>query len=70
MKKGWQSTFLHQLSPPECPHKKDSYPLPRIQEVLESLVGSGHLSCLDLKIQILADKDGRGVKAVHCLYSR
>ena len=29
--------------------KKDFYPLPRIQEVLESLVGAGHFSCLDLK---------------------
>ena len=29
--------------------KKDSYPLPQIQEVLESLVGAGHFSCLDLK---------------------
>ena len=29
--------------------KKDSYPLPRIQEALESLVGTSHLSCLDLK---------------------
>ena len=29
--------------------KKDSYPLPRIEEVLESLVGTGHFSCLDLK---------------------
>ena len=29
--------------------KKDSYPLPRIQEGLESLVGAGHFSCLDLK---------------------
>ena len=30
--------------------KKDSYPLPRIQEALESLVGAGHFSCLDLKL--------------------
>ena len=30
--------------------KKDSYPLPKIQEVLESLVGAGHFSCLDLKL--------------------
>ena len=29
--------------------KKDSDPLPRIQEALESLVGTGHFSCLDLK---------------------
>ena len=29
--------------------KKDSYPLPRIQEALDSLVGTGHFSCLDLK---------------------
>ena len=29
--------------------KKDSYPLLRIQETLESLVGAGHFSCLDLK---------------------
>ena len=29
--------------------KKDSHPLPRIQEALESLVCAGHFSCLDLK---------------------
>ena len=28
--------------------KKDSYPLPRIHEALESLVGAGHFSCWDL----------------------
>ena len=29
--------------------KKDSYPLSRILEALESLVGAGHFSCFDLK---------------------
>ena len=29
--------------------KKDSYPLLRIQEALESLVGAGDFSCIDLK---------------------
>ena len=29
--------------------KKDSYPLLQIQEALESLVGAGYFSCLDLK---------------------
>ena len=31
--------------------KKDSYPLPRIQETLESWAGAGHFSCLDLKLE-------------------
>ena len=39
--------------------KMDSYPLPQIQEVLESLVGTSHFSCLELKSgfwQIRMDK--------------
>ena len=50
-KEGWQPKVLHQLLHGLNAHmKKDSYPLPRIQEVLESLVGAGHFSCLDLKL--------------------
>ena len=29
--------------------KKDSYPLPHMQEAIESLIGAGYFSCLDLK---------------------
>ena len=39
--------------------KKDSYPLPHIQEDIESLIGAGYFSCLDLKAgfwQIAMDK--------------
>ena len=36
--------------------KKDSYPLPRIQEALKSLVGAGHFSCLDLKLEFWQTK--------------
>ena len=50
--------------------KKESYPLPRIQEVLESLVGAGHFFLLGPQIRVLADKDGGGIKAVYCLHSR
>ena len=30
--------------------KKDSYPLPHIQEAIESLIGARYFSCLDLKL--------------------
>ena len=30
--------------------KKDTYPLPQIKEVIESLVGVGYFSSLDLKV--------------------
>ena len=42
--------------------KKDSYPLPRTHEALESLVSAGHFSCLDLKsgfLQIRMDKSSK-----------
>ena len=29
--------------------KKDSYPLPQMQETMESMVGAHHFSCMDLK---------------------
>ena len=48
--------FLHQLLQFKHPHKKGLLPIPRIQEVLVSLVGAGHFSCLDLKSGFLQIK--------------
>ena len=51
--------FLHSLCHLNACTRKDSYPLPRIQEALEILVGADHFSCLDLKSgfwQIKMDK--------------
>ena len=42
--------------------KKDSYSLPRIQEALESLVGTGHFSWLDLKLGIWQIKKDEALK--------
>ena len=44
------------------PIQKDLYPLPRIQEALESLVSAGHFSCLDLKSGFWQIKMGESSK--------
>ena len=49
-KKDGSLQFCIDFCHPNACMKKDYYPLPRIQEVLESLVGTGHFSCLDLKL--------------------
>ena len=50
--------------------KKVSYPLPRIQEALESLVGAGHFSCLDLKSGFWQIKKEGALKQYTTLHSR
>ena len=50
--------------------KKDSYPLPRIQEALESLVGAGHFSCLDLKSRFWQIKMDESLRQYTTLHSR
>ena len=37
------------ISSPQCQTKKDAYPLLHMQETMESMVGAGHFSCMDLK---------------------
>ena len=42
--------------------KKDAYPLPRMQETMESMVGTRHFSCMDLKSgfwQVKMDEESR-----------
>ena len=42
--------------------KKDTYPLPRMQETMESMVGAQHFSCMDLKSgfwQVQMDEESR-----------
>ena len=50
--------------------KKDSYPLSRIQEGIGEFDRCWTFFLLRSQIRVLADKDGRGIEAVHCLYSR
>ena len=50
---------MHRLLQVKCKDKKDSYLLPHIQEAIESLLGAGYFSSLDLKAgfwQIAMDK--------------
>ena len=48
--------------------KKDSYPLPHIQETLESLEGSCIFSSFDFKSGLLAGGNGQGIQTVYRLY--
>ena len=48
--------------------KKDSYPLPRIQEALRESGRHWSLFLPGSEIWILADKDGRGIEAIHHLH--
>ena len=55
----WRSVLLHWPFKLNSTTRKDSYPLPKRQEAIETLVGGGYFSCLDLKVffgQIAMDK--------------
>ena len=50
---------MHRLPQVEYKDQKDSYPLPHIQDAIESLMGAGYFSGLDLKVgfwQIIMDE--------------
>ena len=49
--------------------KKDSYPLPRIQDALVSVVGAGHYVPRP-QIGVLANRNGGDIKVIYCLHSR
>ena len=60
--KGWVTSVLYRLSSLERPDQKDAYPLPRMQETMESMVGARHFSCMDLKSgfwQVQMDEESR-----------
>ena len=48
---------------------KDSHPLPRICETLESLTGAAHYSTFDMNSGFW-QVPGQGIQAVYCLHSR
>ena len=48
--------------------KKDSYPLPQMQETMESMVGTQFFSTMDSKIWVLASQNVAEVLAVYCFH--
>ena len=48
--------------------KKDVYPLPHMQEQMESMVGARHFSCIDLKNSFLQVKMAEGESPIHCIH--
>ena len=50
--------------------KKDAFPLPRMQETMESMVGARHFSCMDLKSGFWAGQDGGEIPSVYNLHCR
>ena len=47
---GRYSDLLHGLQVPQCMYEEGLYPLPHIQEALESMAGSAHFSSMDFKL--------------------
>ena len=66
-KKDWGLCFCTEFHKLNVWTKKDSYPLPHIQEAIESLIGAGYFSCQDLKTgfwQISMDKASKQYTAI------
>ena len=67
---GWQPTVLHLLSPPEHAHEKGLLPPAQNTGGIGEFGRCWTFFLRRSEIRVLADKDGRGVKAVHCLHSK
>ena len=60
--KGWVASVLYRLRCLNARTKKDAYPLPCMQETIESMVGARHFSCMGLKSgfwQVQMDEESR-----------
>ena len=50
--------------------EKDSFPMPRMIDTMETMVGVKIFSSMDLKFWLLAGQDGRGIAPVHRFHCR
>ena len=60
--------LLHQFLMPECPYKEGFLPLAQNSRGVGESSRHRLLFLPGSEVQILADKDGQGVEAVHCLH--
>ena len=67
---GWWPMVLHQLLPPKCTCKKGLLPPGQNTGGIGEVGRCWTFFLLGPPIGILADKNGGGIEAIHCLRSR
>ena len=60
--------LLHQFPMPECPYEEGFLPIAQNTRGAREPSRCWSLFLPGSEIWILADKDGRGIEAVHCLH--